>query len=159
MLSIKLDVSGDKFTPGKRLSEGYPDEYEEEFARYMAKVIRNEFKRTIDNQRYSYKWAPLSVPYLRYKKRHNLSLKTWEATGILHKSIVFRKRNGYYLVGIDPYKRYKNGAKVLDIAKVLEYGSNNCPARPLFRPIFTYVRKNIGRYWKKFLREEKGLDI
>lgn len=159
MMYIELNIDNSKVYPAKRLGKDYPEEYVEDFAKYLVKVIKSELKKAIDNQRYSYKWAPLSVPYVRYKKTHNLSLKTWEATGLLHDSIIYRKRNGYYIVGIDPNKRYKNGAKVIDIAKCLEYGTSKMPPRPLFRPIFTYIRKNIRRYWKKFLREEKGIII
>jgi hypothetical protein len=160
MMYIEINVTDEKFIPGKKLSENYPSEYGEEFARYMARVLKKEYKKAIDKQRYSYKWKPLSVPYMKYKKAHNLSLKTWEATGLLYKSIVYRKRNGKYYVGIDPYKRYPNGGpKVIDIAKIMEYGSRKNPARPLFRPLFSYIRKNIGRYWKKFLKDEKGIII
>lgn len=158
MLYIKLNIDDSTVYPGKRLGKDYPPEYLDDFCKYLVKIMKSEFKKAIDNQRYSYRWKPLSVNYIRYKKMHNLSLKTWEATGLLYDSIVYRKRNGYYMVGIDTRKRYKNGAKVLDIAKCLEYGTSTIPARPLFRPIFTYMRKNMSRYWKKFLREEKHIN-
>ena len=157
MLSITLNVNDKRTYPGIRIAEEYEEvgeDLQEEFAKYMAKVLRNEFKKAIDKQRYRRKWPPLSITYLRYKEKHHLSLKMWKATGLLQKSIVYRKRNGYYLVGIDPYKRYRNGPKVLEIAKCLEYGTTRMPARPLFRPIFEYTRKHIRTYWNKFLKSK-----
>lgn len=156
MLQIRLNVSKSGATPAKIIAKqsNFPDWVQEKFAAYMAKELRNQFKDAITKQRFKSTWPPLSIPYRDWKGDHNLSLNIWEATGYLKKSIVYRKRNGYYLVGIDPYKKYKDGPKVLYVAQCIEYGTSRMPARPLFRPIFNQVRKNIRRYWVKFLREE-----
>lgn len=155
MLQIRLNVSqGNRTVPAKIISKDYPEWVQEKFAAYVAGIMRDQFKEAIDKQRFKSTWPPLSEPYMDWKGKHNLSLNIWEATGYLKKSIVYRKRNGYYLVGIDPYKRYKNGPKVLFVAKCIEYGTSRMPARPLFRPIFNQIRKHMGRYWRKFLAEE-----
>lgn len=152
MLYIKLGEFG-QMVPGQKLSKNCPDYVQEEFAKYIAKVMRDEIKKAITKQRFKTKWPPLSARYLDYKKEHHLSMNIWEATGLLKKSIVYRKRNGYYYVGVDPYKRYKNGPKVELVAHVLEYGNDRTPARPLFRPIFKDISKHMGRHWKTFLRK------
>lgn len=153
MLQIRLNVGDLTTTPGKELSKNCPEWMQEEFAGYVVKVMRDQFKAAIVKQRFQSSWPPLSVRYLDWKKEHNLSLKIWEATGLLKKSIVYRKRNGYYLVGIDPYKKHNNGVPILYIAHCLEYGTSRIPARPLFRPIFNQMRKNMGRYWKDFIKK------
>lgn len=153
MLYLRINVTDEKTTPAQLISKDLPSWVQEEFAKYIAQVLRNEYKKAIDKQRYRYRWKPLSFRYMYYKETYNLSLKIWEATGLLKNSIVYRKRNGYYMVGIDPYKKYKNGVRVLDVAKCMEYGTSRMPARPLFRPLFEYIRKNIRRYWDKFLKE------
>lgn len=89
--------------------------------------------------------------YLRYKRVHHLSMKSWKATGLLQKSIVAKRRAISYYVGVDPNKRYRNGAKVIDIATCMEYGTSRMPARPLFRPIFEDIRKHVKDYWEDFL--------
>lgn len=127
------------------------------FAEYVAGIIRDECATAIEDERFRNKWPPLSVTYVRYKQRHRLSMKMWKATGLLEQSIVARKRLGYWYVGVDPSKRYRNGMKVIDIARCMEYGTSRMPARPLFRPIFEDIRKNLGSYWDDFL-ESEGID-
>lgn len=158
MLQIKLNINDGKTVPAKVIGKKYPEWLQEEFAAFMAKEIRDQFREAIEKQRFKSTWPALSIPYLTWKKKNHLSLKIWEATGYLRKSIVYRKRNGYYLVGIDPYKKYKDGPSVLFVAKCIEYGTSRMPARPLFRPIFNQIRKHTGRYWKKFLKE-KDIDL
>lgn len=146
----------DKMGRRKRGFTGKPWNWDihQEFAKYLADLMRDEFVAAIEDQRFANKWPPLSFNYLRYKRIHRLSLKTWEATGVLKDSIVSKKRLGYYYVGIDPNRRYRNGARVLDIASYLEYGTSRMPARPLFRPIFEDIRKNLDNYWMDFLELE-----
>jgi hypothetical protein len=153
MISIKLTITDIEFTPGKQLVKMYP-QFADDFAKYIAELMKQELVKAIEKQRYSSKWAPLSFSYMRYKKLHGLSLNVWEAHGILKDSIIARKQNGHYVIGIDETKRYKNGPKVAQVAKWMEYGTSTMPARPLFRPVITYIRKNMGRYWRKFLKDK-----
>ena len=143
------------------LKKLYPNmpEYFSEFVEYMAEKMRDNIKKAIELQRYRVKWKPLSIPYLKYKRLHHLSLKTWKATGLLYRSIAYKKHNDYYIIGINPYMRYKNGMRVIDVARYLEYGTRKSPARPLFRPVIFEMRKNLRLYWMTFLREKKGIHI
>lgn len=130
----------------------------------MAVTLAKEFERAIDTQRYKgTKWAPLSISYLTYKQRKNLSLNIWEATGYLKNSItVFKKFTNFIAVGFQQKQYYPNsGAQVNMVARYVEYGTNRntvngkktMPARPLFRPIASYVSKHISRYYKTYLKE------
>lgn len=145
----------DKLSKRSRNFTGKPSNWDihREFANYLAEIIRKEFSDAIDDQRFINYWPPLSLSYLRYKRLHHLSLKTWKATGLLQDSIVAKRKVISYYVGIDPNKRYRNGAKVIDIAKCMEYGTSRMPARPLFRPIFEDIRKHVDDYWEAFLEE------
>lgn len=162
MLNIDLNIGKrrtfridhlDRMSKRNRGFTGKPYSWDihREFAKYLAEIIRKEFSDAIDDQRFKNYWPPLSLFYLRYKRVHHLSMKTWKATGLLQKSIVAKRRAISYYVGIDPNKRYHNGAKVIDIAACMEYGTSRMPARPLFRPIFEDIRKHVRDYWEDFL--------
>lgn len=150
-MEFRLNLSNEKFYPGKNILKKYP-ELELDFAKYLARTFKTMINEAIKKQRYANRWQPLSYSYMRYKQIHNLSTNMWEATGLLRKSIVARRRNGYYMIGVDPTKRYKDGPKVIEVARWMEYGTSTMPARPLFRPIMTYIRKHIRDYWNKFLK-------
>ena len=139
----------------------YPNmpEYFDEFVGYMCELMRDNIKKAIELQRYRAKWRPLSIPYMKYKRLHHLSLKTWKSTGLLYRSIAYKKHNDHYIIGINPYARYRNGIKVLDVARYLEYGTRKSPARPLFRPVIFEMRKNLKKYWITFLKEKKGIQV
>lgn len=125
-----------------------------EFAKYIAGVIRFEIQRAIETQRYRWNWTPLSKKYVEQKMRKGLSLNIWEATGYLRENITVWRKGETYIVGLRTYARNPIGGRPLYIiAKALEMGvpSKNIPPRPLFRPIFNYVAKNIGRYLSHFL--------
>ncbi len=91
------------------------------------------------------------------------SLNTWEATGYLKNNItIFKKFNNFIAVGFQQKQVYPNsGVQVNIIARYVEYGTNRntingkktMPARPLFRPIASYISKHISRYYKMYLKE------
>lgn len=148
----------------KRIQKELGGLYYQDFLIFMAVTLAKEFERAIDTQRYKgTKWAPLSVSYLTYKQRKNLSLNIWEATGFLKNSItIFKKFNNFIAVGFQQKQYYPNsGVQVNMVARYVEYGTNRntvngkktMPARPLFRPIASYVSKHISRYYKAYLKE------
>jgi hypothetical protein len=155
---VYISVSDLEWRPGSRM---IPDEYSHHvgrFAHYMADKMKELLVDAIDKRRYDYRWDDLSVSYLRYKKKHNLSLKKWEATGLLKDSIDAYRSNNKWVVGINPYLSYKDsGVKVLKVARWLEYGTDRIPPRPLFRPIARYMRKHVRRYWNDY-KDENNLD-
>lgn len=157
MMYLRMNLNSKRHKLGIRTTRMFP-QFHDEFIHYLAKTLKQEYKDAIDKQKYIHKWAPLSISYIRYKEKHNLSVKIWKATGLLQDSIKVMRLFDCYLIGIDPKVRYKNGPKVIDIARYMEYGTNRTPARPLFTPILNNMRKNLGRYWKKFLLT-KGIKI
>lgn len=157
---IIVTVTGYTYSPGKnsikkKVSE---DEYKD-FQIYMAVRLRDAFVDAIDKQRYASKfWAPLSMKYYTWKKRHNLSLNIWEATGHMKNSIKIFKKGNFIAVGFTQRDLYpKSLVQVNKIARYLEFGGrknpNRPPSRPLFRPITEYMRKNVSRYYKSYKKE------
>lgn len=136
---------------GSSLSEYQYEDTFDDFWEWMAKEYKKAIVKAIDNQRYDYNWPPLSIGYYRYKKRKELSLKIWEATGYLKDHIEVRKKRGYLMVGFRYFSIYpdSNVSPIL-VSRVLEYGNDKCPARPLWRPLYRYMGKHVRRYWEDF---------
>lgn len=151
-ITIKCTVTGIKFTPGRYLCKNNI-ELQNRFAEHIAKLIQQDLVRTIETQRYSSRWAPLSPSYLEYKKANGLSTKIWKASGNMVSSIYKIRRRSTILIGVSNSRKYPNSNQTLaEVAKRLEYGTEKVPARPLFRPIYSNYRKNIRTYWNKFLK-------
>lgn len=155
---IIITVTGYTYNPGtvnikKQLND--PKTYLD-FQFYMSEMLRDEFVRAIDKQRFGKKWPPLSFPYYTYKQRKNLSLNIWEATGLLKKEIKVFKKGSYIAVGFRQKDVYpKTQAKINSIAKYVEYGTPKMPARALFRPLTEYMRKHVSDYFKRYQKELK----
>lgn len=149
-----------EWRPGRVIIEkDYPDStfHIGRFAHYMADVMAEELVKAIDRQRFSYKWKPLSVSYFELKKKKNLSLNIWEATGTLKDNITVYRSDNVWVVGIHRYKMYPGtNVRIYQVVKYMEYGTDRMPARPLFRPLALYLRKNIRVYWERY-REEVGI--
>ena len=155
---ILLTVTGFVYRPGKlSVKDQISEAQYRDFMLYVAAELASTVVNAIDNQRYSNKWKPLSLNYLSYKRKHHLSLKIWEATGHMKKSIRVFKKGNYIAIGFDDRTVYpKTMLKVNLIARFLEFGSrdnSHPPSRPLWRPLQIYIRKNIGRYYKSYQKE------
>lgn len=149
---IKLEVIGVNWEPGKRAGEFENRKEVLEFEDWMAEEFIRLVKVSVDEQRQRDKWAPLSAPYLAYKRKHGLSLKTWEATGELMENLIYKKSSR--VVGFDNRKVHSGSrSKYLVIARSIEYGQLGVHPRPLFRPIYWYMSKNISYFLKKYERE------
>ena len=159
---ILITVSGYHYVPGKNsFKETMTPKQYKDFVIYLSACIVADYVNAINNQRYSSKWKPLSIPYYTWKQKKHLSLKIWEATGHLKRQIKMFKKAGFIAVGFMQKDVYPfTSVKVNDIARILEFGSNNQqhpPARPLWRPMLLYYRKNISRYHKEYFNELKRL--
>lgn len=151
---IECNVTKFRFTPAKTLCRGY-EEYQPEFADYLAKLIQADLIKTIENQSYKSKWKPLSPSYLEYKKRKGLSSKIWKASGNMVSSIYKINKKNKILIGVTASRKYPNSKRTLyEVARTLEYGTSTVPARPLFRPVINKYYKNMRRYWNKFLKQK-----
>ena len=155
--SIYVNVLDKTFTPGKLTCKGNFEEYQPEFADYIAGLIQKDLVKAIETQSLSSKWKPLSPSYLAHKKKKGLSTKIWKATGNMEDSIYKINRKDKVLVGVTGARRYPGTNRtLLEVARDLEYGTSKVPSRPLFRPIVEKYTKNVSRYWRKFLKS-KGL--
>lgn len=153
-MAVYIQIADKKWEPGKILVPPEQKYLLDLFALYMANVMKQQLVDAINRQRFVQKWPPLTVAYVNYKRKRNLKLNIWEATGVLKNSISVWRQGNYYVVGIHPNKRYPGTKlKVLQVARYMEYGTTKMPPRPLFRPIASYLQKNIRRYWEKFLEE------
>lgn len=166
-----------KWKPGARLiPDKLKEEYYHEFLRYVAEEFRDSLVQAINRQRFknndltrfkkksnTYKgWPPLSLAYYRWKEKHKLSLKMWEATGFLKNSIevIPRKAWGgpdHIIVGFREFTIYPDkNVTPLMISRVLEFGNDKIPPRPLFTPLYFYMRKHSRKYWENF-KGRKGI--
>jgi len=157
---LHFTVTNFRYNPGQRnLKPTLDDVQYKDFMIYVSAEIVAMIVNAIDKQRFIRKWKPLSISYVTYKKRHNLSLKIYEATGFMKDNIRVFSRGKYIEIGFDARTRYpKSHVSVNIIARYLEFGSrsnNHPPARPLWRPLHVYIRKNIGRYYDKYQKELK----
>lgn len=158
MDGILISVTGYHYTPGKRaFRDSMSDKQYKDFLIFLSANLVAEYVNAINNQRYSSKWKPLSLPYYTWKQKKHLSLKIWEATGHLKRQIKMFKKVNFIAVGFMQKDVYPHtSVKVNDIARILEFGSNDDkhpPARPLWRLLLMYVRKNISRYYKYYFSE------
>lgn len=158
MMYLKIPVIKKRYYPlrSKMKTDNIPNNVQEEFAYYLAEEMKNYLKRVIKYQKYKRYWKPLNPDYLKWKKKKGLSTNIWEASGILVNSITVRKYKDHYIIGPSKNKKYPNSdLSIYEVARMMEYGTENMPARPLFRRVLIYMRKNVDRYYKKFLKEKK----
>lgn len=149
---IRLEVINAKWEPGKRAGNFSTRKEVLEFEDWMANEYIRLIKVSVEEQRQKDNWAPLSKPYLEYKRRHGLSLKTWEATGELIDNLIYKTSTR--TIGFDNRKVHSgSGSKYLLIARSVEYGQLGENPRPLFRPIYWYMSKNISYFLDKYSRE------
>lgn len=147
---IYLEVIRTKWEPGKEILKDATPKEIKEFETFIANRYVELVKERVETQRYRSKWSPLSRAYLQKKREEGWSLKTWEATGQLMKELKVKSNN---VVGFDNRKVHKeSGERLLSIARKNEYGSFKVPARPLFRLVYSYMKKSIRFFYNEFER-------
>lgn len=148
----------DKYwTPGEKILEGKSKGYKKDFEYFICREFIRYVQEAIRLQRYKSKWYPLSPRYVEYKRKHGLSLNTWEATGQLKKSLTILGKSTL-TIGWDKRTKHKRSKeKLYKIAIRLEYGSpfKKLPPRPLFRRVYEYFRKNVSYFYKKFQKHRE----
>lgn len=160
---ILVSVTGTHYVPGKwSFKDNMSKKQYKDFVIFLAANMVAEYINAINDQKYASHWKPLSLPYYTWKKRKRLSLKIWEATGHLKRQIKVFKKVRFVAVGFMQKDVYPHtSVKVNDIARILEYGSNDKehpPARPLWRLMFLNIRKSISKYYEYYYRELKRLN-
>lgn len=124
-----------------------------DFSKFLADNLQRLLIKRIKTQYHYLRWKPLSPGYAEFKRKLGLSPNIWEATGTLVNSITVYRESSYYVVGVDPYRRYPDGTNMLFVAKCMEFGTRYMPARPLFGPTINFMRRNVRKYWELFLEE------
>lgn len=125
-----------------------------DFSKFLADKMKELLKKRIKVQYAYLRWKPLSQGYLEFKKKAGLSQNIWEATGLLIDSITYYKEDNFYVVGINPRAKYPGSkTKVLFVAQCMEFGTRYMPARPLFGPTVSFMRRNVRKYWELFLTD------
>lgn len=153
---IYIQTINKEWRPGLRM---FPDKYKDyygEFLFFIAERTQELIVQAIDDQRYkgTKGWPPLSLAYYRHKQRNNLSLKMWEATGFLKNHIEVFTKSKRVNVGFRFFVMYpKSHVSPLMVSKVLEFGNDKVPPRPLFKPAVRYISRHIRRYYMEFLKE------
>lgn len=163
---IYIQPTKTKWKPGINLIRGEFDKvknreyYQQEFMKWMAFKYKEEIIKVIDRQRYDYKWEPLTIPYYKWKRKNSLSLKIWEATGFLKNHIVVKGKIDHVEVGFRFWDTYPNSrVHPVLVSRCLEFGvpsekkKYRIPPRPLWRPLYRYMRKHVRDFWEKFLTE------
>lgn len=153
---IYIQPLNKEWRPGLKMFPDIYKEYYGEFLFFIAEKTRELIVQAINEQRYkaTWDWSPLSLAYYRYKERNNLSLKMWEASGFLKNHIeVFTKSKrvelGFRFFILFPHTQ----VSPLMVSKVLEWGNDTVPPRPLFKPAVAYIRKHVRRYYEEFIKE------
>lgn len=146
---IYLEPIKVKWEPGKQFLKGSSRREISDFEDFCAQEYVEQVRRRVALQIGKAKWSPLSAAWLRRKEKMGWSLKFWIATGQLMNELKVKSRR---VVGFDNRKVHKvSHTKLLVIARANEYGTFSIPARPLFRPVYWYMRKHIDRVYRDYL--------
>jgi hypothetical protein len=100
----------------------------------LAEEFADDLRMMISRQLIA--WVPLSGPYKTYKRRMGLDPRILIATGRYVSSIQpIQQPDGNWVVSV-PEEPLRQGSKytLKDLARWLEYGTRNMPARPHWRP-------------------------
>lgn len=100
----------------------------------MAEEFADDLKALITRQLIA--WVPLSPKYVKRKRMLGLDPRILIATGRYVSSIQpIAQDDGSYIVSV-PNQPLRSGSKytLQDLARWLEYGTRNMPARPHWRP-------------------------
>ena len=118
----------------------------------FAESVAEDVKKTVEEQKL--KWAPLSPEYLKHKKDKGLDERILIATrDYLDNGIGVYKKDNYVVVGPLPGKHKDSDLSYQDLAMFLEYGTENMPARPLWRPLRAEAKEKIKSFKKDYARK------
>jgi len=106
----------------------------QDLSRQLAEEFADDLKRLIEQQAFA--WVPLSSKYSRRKQMLRLDPRILIATGRYVRSIrPVQQPDGSWVVGIPPTPLFPGSRHTLqDLARWLEFGTRNMPARPHWRP-------------------------
>ena len=123
------------------------------FEEFLAKSFCEEIKRVVIKQKY--RWKALNPDYLKFKQRTGRNTGKWISSGLLIKSLRFRKygtNSPYFCIFFKPDK----DLDLNFIARCNEYGTITIPARPLFRRTLKKYKADLPKHYAKYLASAKS---
>ncbi len=130
---------------------------EQGFQRFMAERIAEHLKNGIFRQKWKSRWKRLSPKYLKWKKRKGLDTRILLAHHYYISSITVYRSGGDWVVGVKPFQKHPaTGVRMEKLARFLEFGTSRMPPRPHWRPALEEVRRNSGRFLRRYLRDVKA---
>lgn len=142
MIKMKLVIPVPPRVAVEKLIDQFRRE-ESSLMREFGKRVELELRRRIIQQKLDV--PGLTPTYLAEKARRKWSLKTLFRTGGYVHSIRARYSNGFLRIlpeGEDPV----SGVKYREIAKHLEFGTRRMPARPHWRPMIPWAKKEFAKF-------------
>lgn len=133
--------------------------------RALAQEIVTDAKVAIRTQKYN--WAPLSDRYLERKQRLGLDERIYMATReYVNKGIGVFEKDGYVFAGPKRGTHKPSGLEYRVLARILEFGTDTIPARPLWRLLLSnalrkseYLRKSLrsdtAKRWRTSMKRSK----
>lgn len=119
--------------------------------RKLAKDISKQAKRVIRNQEFN--WIPLDPEYVRSKERKGEDARIYMATReLVNKGIGWWVKDGFVFVGPREGIHKPSGLTYRHLTRILEFGTWNIPARPLWRPLISKALRENARFRKVYAK-------
>lgn len=141
-----------------------PERIQDDFAYYLAAVLRAQVQRSIRTQKIGMKqmkyiYKPLSDKYKETKEKRNKD-KFWINTGTLLDNIRIWRTGNQVRVGFKNSDVYPHtNMRLVRVLLYLEKGTKNIPARPLFVPHAKKIMKQISRLFAHFIKFRYGVTL
>ena len=79
----------------------------------------------------------------------------WLKENLSVRRITIKPLRSTIFVGASPWKTHKpSGKKFSELMIMLEYGTDEIPARPLIRPTWAEIEKEIKAGWRKMFKDK-----
>jgi len=115
----------------------FMDAYEDDFQE-LAAEIQKKIRKHIQDQ--DLDWAQLA-PRTQARKGHDMAyIETWEFMRKIEADVRRKGRFSVELTVMPAGKHDASGMSMQKLARILEFGWEKIPARPLWRPVMAEVR-------------------
>lgn len=117
------------------------------------KIVLKRLVQHIDRQ--DLNWTPLAQRTIEAKNSEKIYIETgWLKDNLVVRRLKNNPRGSTIFIGASPWKRHQpSGEKFSDIMIWLEYGTDKIPARPLIRPTWAELEKELKDNWRGMIRE------
>ena len=117
------------------------------------KLVVKRMVEHIDKQ--DLPWKPLSDVTIERKGHDKIYVETgWLKENLSVRRMTTKPLRSTIFVGASPWKTHKpSGKKFSELMIMLEYGTDEIPARPLIRPTWAEIEKEIKAGWRKMFKD------